>query len=67
MLDHIKINKLIVKEQSSLRAKRQTKDNILSIFHRNLEAFNRKKKSCVIFFDISKAFGTKSFDENIFA
>jgi hypothetical protein len=56
MLDHIKINKLIVKKQSGFRAKRQTKDNIISICQRNPEAFNRKKKSCVIFFDISKAF-----------
>lgn len=34
----------------------QTKDNILVIFQRKFEAFNRKKKNCVIFFDIAKAF-----------
>jgi hypothetical protein len=66
MVDHIKENKLLVKEQSGFRSKRQTKDNIFSICQRNFEAFNRKKKSCVIFFDISKAFDKVWHDGLIF-
>jgi hypothetical protein len=54
--DHLKKHKLIIKQQSGFRSYRQTKDNIFAICQRNLEAFNSKKKNCVIFFDISKAF-----------
>jgi hypothetical protein len=54
--DHLIKNKIIIKEQSGFRAHRQTKDNILAICQRNIEAFNKKKKNCVVFFDISKAF-----------
>ena len=54
--EHLKKNKIIIKQQSGFRSFRQTKDNILAICQRNLEAFNLKKKNCVIFFDISKAF-----------
>lgn len=54
--EHLKNEKIIIKEQSGFRVKRQTKDNIFSVCQRNLEAFNRKKNSCVVFFDISKAF-----------
>ena len=53
---HLKKNKIIIKQQSGFRSFRQTKDNIFAICQRNIEAFNTKKKNCVIFFDISKAF-----------
>jgi retron-type reverse transcriptase len=53
---HLKDNNLIVKQQSGFRAHRQTKDNIFAICQKNLECFNQKKKNCVIFFDISRAF-----------
>lgn len=56
ILDHIKTNKIIIKQQSGFRSYRQTKDNILTICQRNIESFNQKKKNCVIFFDIKKAF-----------
>ena len=52
----MKKNKIIVKQQSSFRAHRHTKDNIFNLCQKNLEAFNRKMKNCVIFFDITKAF-----------
>ena len=54
--EHLKRNKIIVKQQSGFRANRQTKDNIFHLCQKNLEAFNRKMKNCVIFFDITKAF-----------
>jgi hypothetical protein len=54
--DHLKNNNIIIKQQSGFRSFRQTKDNIFAICQRNLEAFNSRKKNCVIFFDISKAF-----------
>lgn len=56
IIDHIEENKIIVKQQSGFRSYRQTKDNILAICQRNMDDFNRKKKNCVIFFDIAKAF-----------
>jgi hypothetical protein len=54
--EHLKENKIIIKQQSGFRSFRQTKDNIFAICQRSLEAFNTKNKNCVIFFDISKAF-----------
>ncbi len=54
--DHLTKNKIIIKEQSGFRPHRQTKDNILTICQRNIQAFNQKKKNCTIFFDINKAF-----------
>ena len=53
---HLKKNKILIKEQSGFRSNRQTKDNILSLCQRNITAFNKKKKNCVVFFHISKAF-----------
>jgi retron-type reverse transcriptase len=50
------MNNIIVKQQSGFRAHRQIKDNIFNLCQKNLEAFNRKMKNCVIFFDITKAF-----------
>ncbi len=54
--EHLSKNKIIVKQQSGFRAHRQTKDNLFYLCQKNIEAFNRKMKNCVIFFDISKAF-----------
>jgi hypothetical protein len=54
--EHLSKNKIIIKQQSGFRAHRQTKDNLFYLCQRNVEAFNRKMKNCVIFFDISKAF-----------
>jgi hypothetical protein len=53
---HLIKNKIIVKQQSGFRAHSQTKDNLFFLCKKNIEAFNRKMKNCVIFFDISKAF-----------
>ena len=54
--EHLKKNNILVKEQSGFRSHRQTKDNLFNLCQRNFEAFNRKMKNCVVFFDISKAF-----------
>ena len=54
--DHLKKEKILIKQQLGFRSFRQTKDNIFCICQINIEAFNKKKKNCVIFFDISKAF-----------
>ena len=54
--EHLNKNKVIVKQQSGFRSHRQTKDNLFYLCQKNIEAFNRKMKNCVIFFDISKAF-----------
>jgi hypothetical protein len=54
--EHLKSNNIIVKQQSGFRAHRQTKDNLFNLCQKNFEAFNRKMKNCVVFFDISKAF-----------
>ncbi len=40
--EHLKENKIIIKQQSGFRSFRQTKDNIFAIC---LEAFNTKKKN----------------------
>jgi hypothetical protein len=54
--EHLKANNIIVKQQSGFRAHRQTKDNLFILIQKNFEAFNKKMKNCVVFFDISKAF-----------
>ena len=54
--EHLYTNNIIVKDQSGFRSSRQTKDNILNICQKNIEAFNQNKKNCIIFFDICKAF-----------
>jgi hypothetical protein len=43
--EHVKKNKIIVKQQSSFRAHRQTKDNIFNLCQKNLEAFNEKLRN----------------------
>ena len=54
--EHLKANNIKVKQQSGFRAHRQTKDNLFNLIQKNFEAFNKKMKNCVVFFDISKAF-----------
>jgi hypothetical protein len=54
--EHLKANNIIVKQQSGFRAHRQIKDNLFNLIQKNFEAFNKKMKNCVVFFDISKAF-----------
>jgi hypothetical protein len=54
--ENLKSKNIIVKQQSGFRAHGQTKDNLFNLCQRNFEAFNRKMKNCVVFFDISKAF-----------
>jgi retron-type reverse transcriptase len=49
-------NKIIIKQQSGFRAKRQTTDNIVYLTQKIKENFNRSKKVCILFFDIAKAF-----------
>ena len=39
---HLVENKIIIKQQSGFRSFRQTKDNILCICQRNMEAINKK-------------------------
>ena len=53
---HLKNNKILIKEQSGFRSYMQTKDNILFITQKTMEAFNKKQKTCAVFFDIAKAF-----------
>lgn len=49
-------NNLLLEFQSGFRKHRRTSDNLLFITQKIIESFNRKKKTCAIFFDISKAF-----------
>jgi hypothetical protein len=54
--DHLKKNKIIIKQQSGFRNHRQTKDNLVFILQKTQESFVRKKKVLAFFFDISQAF-----------
>ena len=54
--EFLKMNKIIIKQQSGFRECRQTKDNICFITQKTIEQFNRGKKVCAIFFDIASAF-----------
>ena len=53
---HLNDHNIIIDNQSGFRQNRQTKDNILNITQKVMESFNRGKKVCCIFFDISAAF-----------
>ena len=53
--EFLKENKIIIKQQSGFRERRQTKDNICFITQKAIEQFNRGKKVCAIFFDIGSA------------
>ena len=54
--EFLKKNKIIIKQQSGFRQKRQTKDNIFFLTQKAIETINRKKRMCAIFFDIASAF-----------
>lgn len=54
--EHLRKNKIIIKQQSGFRQHRQTKDNLIHLTQKILESFNRQKKVLAIFFDISQAF-----------
>jgi hypothetical protein len=49
-------NKIIIKQQSGFRKERQTKDNLIFLAQKAIEATNKKFKSIAIFFDIQSAF-----------
>jgi hypothetical protein len=49
-------NKIIIKQQSGFRQKRQTKDNIFHLTQKAIETLNRGKRMCTILFDIASAF-----------
>ena len=49
-------NKIIIKQQSGFRQKRQTKVNIFFLTQKALEALNRGKKMYTFFFVIASAF-----------
>ena len=49
-------NGTIINQQSGFRKNRQTKDNLIYMSQKILEAFGKRKKVCCIFFDIQAAF-----------
>ena len=53
---YLESNNLIINEQSGFRTKRGTADNLIFMTQKIKETINRGKKTCGIFFDISKAF-----------
>ena len=56
LYNHIERNFLLIQEQSGFRKHRRTADNLFFLIQKITESFNRKKKICCLFFDISKAF-----------
>jgi hypothetical protein len=54
--DFLDKNKIIIKQQSGFRQKRQTKDNLFFLTQKAIESLNRGKQMCTIFFDIASAF-----------
>ena len=53
---YLKEKKILIKQQSGFRKSRRTTDNLFFLTQKVKEQFNRKKKVCTLFFDISKAF-----------
>ena len=51
-----KDNNILIAQQSGFRAHRQTKDNILLLCQKAIEAFNRGKKVVALFYDVEGAF-----------
>ena len=49
-------NNLLINEQSGFRKHRRTADNLFFLIQKVVESYNRKKKVCCLYFDISKAF-----------
>jgi hypothetical protein len=54
--DFLKKNKIIIKQQSGFRQNRQTKDNLIFLTQKAIEATNKKFRAISIFFDIQAAF-----------
>ncbi len=54
--DHLRKNKILIKNQSGFRQGRQTKDNILFLAQKVKEQFNVKGNVMAVFFDIASAF-----------
>ncbi|RNA44102.1 RNA-directed DNA polymerase from mobile element jockey-like, partial [Brachionus plicatilis] len=59
-------NKLLIHEQSGFGKHRRTADNLYFLIQKVVESFNRKKKVCCLYFDISKAFDRVWHDGLIF-
>ena len=53
---YLEENNLICLQQSGFRTHRRTADNLVFMTQKISETFNRKKKVCSLFFDISQAF-----------
>ena len=54
--EHLKKHKLIINQQSGFRKHRQTKDNLMFLCQKSIEALNRGKKVVGILYDIEGAF-----------
>ena len=52
----LKINNIIIFNQSGFRKNRQTKDNLLYVIQNAREGFNKDEKTLSIFFDVAAAF-----------
>ena len=52
----LKINNIIIVNQSGFRQARQTKDNFLYIIQNAQEGFNKDEKAFTVFFDVAAAF-----------
>ena len=53
---YLKINNIIITNQSGFRKNRQTKDNLLYVIQNAQEGFNKDEKTLSIFFDVAAAF-----------
>ena len=53
---HMKLNNILVKNQSGFRENRQTKDNLLYLTQKAQEGFNEDKKTLAVLFDVAAAF-----------
>ena len=56
LLSYLNEKNIIIKQQSGFRKNRQTRDNLIFMTQKILEAFGNRKKACCIFFDIKSAF-----------
>ena len=52
----LKINNIIINNQSGFRKNRQTKDNLLFVIQNAQEGFNCDEKTVTVFFDVAAAF-----------
>jgi hypothetical protein len=53
---HLERNNVIIQQQSGFRHNRQTKDNLIALIQKSLEATSQGNKVISIFFDIASAF-----------